>query len=90
MSDNSEKLKDNIPTFSSEKLCQFVVCYRYLNYDKDLAISAMGELAKRRNNGDKFDFESYIEESLSTLPKITVEALDIRNILNTAIIRSKK
>lgn len=82
MTDVLQEIKNNIPTFSSDKLCQFVICHRYLNYSKDLSILAMEELAKRRINGDNFDFESYIDKCLSELPAINITPIDVRLLFN--------
>lgn len=78
---NLQEIKDKIKDFSSEKLCQIIVCDRYLNYNKELAIAAMQELSNRRDSGDSFDFESYIEKSLSELPAINNMSFDIRTVL---------
>jgi|688.fasta_scaffold1867050_2 hypothetical protein len=78
---NVQEIKDKIKDFSSEKLCQIIVCDRYLKYNKELAVVAMQELSDRRDSGDSFDFESYIEKSLSELPSINNMSFDIRTVL---------
>ncbi len=78
---NMQEIKEKIPNFSSEKLCQIIVCDRYLNYNKELAALAMQELASRRSAGDSFDFESHIDKSLSELPQINNMSFDIRTVL---------
>lgn len=82
--DNSsqEELKSNVVNFDSYKLCQFVVAYRYINYNKELAICAMQELGKRRASGDNFAFESVIESSLAELPELNFELPDLRSIVS--------
>jgi hypothetical protein len=82
MIDLLEETKNKIPTFSSEKLCQIIVCYRYLNSYKELATLCMQELGKRRENGDNFDYESYIEKSLLELPEINLQPVDIRSLMS--------
>lgn len=57
----------NEPT--SESLAAIIVTYRSLNLFKDNARDAMIELLKRKDKGDTFDFESYIEEKLKAIPK---------------------
>jgi hypothetical protein len=79
---NLEEVKNKIPTFDSEKLCQIIVCDRYLNFNRELAILAMEELSKRRQQGDIFNFESVIEKSLSELPQINIAPLDIKTVLS--------
>lgn len=73
-----EELKNNITKFSNERLCEIIVSSRYLNIMKDEAIICMEELAKRRENGDNFDFENFIENEIKKLPNFN---LDLENIL---------
>lgn len=75
-------LKCKITNYSSHKLCELIVCYRYLGFAKEIAIASMEELAKRRINGDQFDFESEIEKSLKDLPVLDFKIPDLRTILN--------
>ena len=78
---SNEELKEDISNFTSDKLCQIVVAYRYLNYNEELAICAMTELGKRRSAGDNFDFESLIETSLAELPPLNFNLPDIRTLI---------
>ena len=80
-----DKTKLEIPNFTSEKLCEIIVCYRYLNLYKELNVLAMEELSKRRLNGDSFDFENYIDNSYKELPAIDLSIPDISSILSTSI-----
>lgn len=59
----------SIKTSSSETLAAHVVVYRALKMNKDIAIACMEELAKRKSEGDSFDFDSYIETELAKIPK---------------------
>ena len=86
---STEDLKKNLGTFDSDKLCQIVVAYRYLNYNQELAVSAMTELGKRRAAGDNFDFESVIESSLAELPPLNFELPDLRTFI-TQVAKAKK
>ena len=54
--------KEDVSSFDSEKLCSLVACNRYIAMDKNMEVLAMQELAKRRQAGDNFNFESKIEE----------------------------
>ncbi len=76
-----ERVKDNIPNFSSEKLCEMIVCERYFGFQPEISIMCMEELSKRRINGSTFDFENYIESSLEQLPKIESKLPDIQSII---------
>lgn len=59
----------SIKTSSSETLAAHVVVYRALKINKDIAVACMKELAKRKDDGDDFDFETYIENKLAEVPK---------------------
>ena len=76
-------VKLNIPSFASDKLCDMIICDRYFGYNKDVAIFCMEELANRRANGDSFDFETYIKESIAKLPKLDFSMPDFNNILKS-------
>jgi hypothetical protein len=56
------------PRFS-KTLAAIVVAYRSLGLQKDLARKAMEELHRRKESGDIFDFESYIQEKVSEVPQ---------------------
>lgn len=71
MSNNFEKQAiDNLINYTSEKLADIIVSNRYLGLYETIAIAAMEELAKRRMNGESFEYEQYINEQLNNLPKI--------------------
>ena len=56
---------------TSQLLATRVVLYRALGYEKEQAIDAMKELALRKQAGDEFDFEQYINDKLQEFPKTT-------------------
>jgi hypothetical protein len=70
----------NVKSFNSIKLCEIIVCFRYLGTMEDEAIVCMKELAERRNSGDIFPYEDTINNTLSSLPKIN---LDINKIMKS-------
>ncbi len=82
---NYNNIKELIPTFSSEKLCEIIVCDRYLSIFKDIAVLCMQELSNRRINGDTFDFESFIDNSIKELPNLESSLIDINGIIKQAI-----
>lgn len=83
-------VKNNIPTYSSQKLCEMIVCHRYLGINEEISIACMVELGKRRGSGDNFDFEEYIDTSLKTLPVLNIGmGFDLRDLLNQAIKANK-
>jgi hypothetical protein len=58
---------DDKPT--SQALAAKVVAYRALGIFKDEAREAMIELAKRKDEGDDFDFDKFIADKLAEVPK---------------------
>lgn len=81
------KLKDNISQYSSEKLCELIVCDRYFGCYKEIAIVCMEELARRRLAGDEYVFEDYIEKAYNTLPKLDFAIPDLGDVLRQLISR---
>lgn len=83
-------VKSKIPTYSSQKLSEMIVCHRYLGFSEEISIACMEELGRRRQAGDNYDFESYIETSLKGLPVLNIgTGFDIRDLLNQAIKANK-
>ena len=80
-----EKIKENLPQYSNEKICEMIVCDRYLGFGKKISTVCMEELAKRRLAGDTFHFESYIDKVKNELPVLDFSMPDLRDILNQAI-----
>ena len=72
---------DNVEKFTSQRLCDIIVCYRYLGLHKSLSILCMEELGKRRVNGDNFIFEKYIEEAMKDMPVLNLGIPDLGDIL---------
>jgi len=66
------KLSRNICLYfsTSETLAAYVVMYKSLNINKELALKCMKELVKRREFGENFDYEAYIEKHLKEIPKM--------------------
>jgi hypothetical protein len=77
LDDITEQMKNSIPSQSSTKLAEMIVAYRYLGLYKDISLLAMDELGKRRTDGDTFDFEKHISDTLLTLPKLEIPKTDI-------------
>jgi len=78
-------VKEKIPSYSSEKLSEMIICDRYFGGFKEIALACMAELAKRRIMGDNFDFEKYIDDGLATLPKLEVKLPDLGDMLRKAV-----
>lgn len=84
-----DKVKENVPQYSNEKLCEMIVCDRYFGFDKKISSICMAELSKRRADGSIFNFESYIDQMYNELPVLDFSTPDIRNILKQAMKISK-
>jgi hypothetical protein len=82
---NVQETIEKLSQYSVTKLCDIIICDRYLGFNHDLAIACMVELGKRRSDGDDFNFEDYIEKEYQNLPKIETESLDLRSILTQTI-----
>lgn len=83
-------VKKNIPSYPSKKLCEMIVCGRYIGFYQDISILCMEELAIRRDAGDQFDFETYIDESYNSLPKLDFTVPDLRSVLSTLVSAAQK
>jgi len=66
----NEEMEKAIASASPQFLAAQVVVYRSLGMNKDFAISCMAELTRRREeDGEEFDYETFIEEQLAEIPK---------------------
>jgi hypothetical protein len=87
-----EQIKANISEYSSEKLCEMIVCDRYFGWEQQVSAICMEELAKRRMAGDTLDFETHIDKAFKSLPSLKFVMPDFRTLLSQAArnkIRSK-
>lgn len=80
-----ELIRKNLPDYSNEKLCDMIVCDRYFGFEQKISSICMEELAKRRQAGDAFDFETYIANAHKELPVLDFSVPDIRSILSQVI-----
>jgi len=85
------QIKQNLPSYSSQKLCEMIVCDRYFGFGEKIDIPCMEELARRRVAGDNFNFEQYINDCFKELPVLDFSSTpDIRAILQQAIDKKGK
>lgn len=77
------EIKGKLPSFPSTKLADIVIANRYLGLYKELSVDAMEELGKRRVAGDKFEFESYIDDEFKKLPKLDFSLPALGSLLNS-------
>jgi len=83
-------IRKNLPDYTNEKLCDMIVCDRYFGFEQKISSVCMEELSKRRQAGDAFDFETYIDNAYKELPVLDFTVPDIRSILAQAIGRKTK
>jgi len=79
---------DDKPT--SQSLAAKVVAYRALGLFKDEARLAMAELVQRRDEGDDFEYEKYIEDKLKEIPKSQVNSEVVKFLSSIAHIGSAR
>jgi len=83
-----DKIQDNLPQYSSQKLCEMIVCDRYFGFGQSISVMCMEELARRRLAGDSFNYEAHIAEISKEMPELDLSITpDIRTVLNQAISR---
>ena len=87
---NIELIRQNIGHYSSEKLCEMIVCDRYFGCYREINIICMEELANRRSNGSNFYFEGYIDSSFKKLPELNLTGINLRDMLTQTINRKSK
>lgn len=87
---NINDVKNNLPNYNSEKLCEIIACDRYLGSYKEIAILCMEELSNRRIKGDSYNFEDFIEKSYKELPKLEFSIPDLGDLLRDMIARKIK
>ena len=87
---NYDLVKSKIPSYDSQKLCDMIVVERYIGFHPEVSVLCMEELARRRDAGDEFDFETYIDNTYATLPKLDFSVPDLRSVLNTLVTATKK
>jgi hypothetical protein len=75
-------IREKIPSFSSEKLCEMIVCTRYFALEPAIIIACMEELSNRRHLGEVFDFEVWIETAYQDLPVLDFSNPDFRTLLS--------
>jgi hypothetical protein len=78
-------VRANIPLYSSEKLCETIVCDRYFGSFREIAVMCMEELSKRRIAGDNFAFEGYIDDAFKKLPELSFTMPNLRDVLQRAV-----
>jgi len=79
---SNDSLKKLIPTFTSKKLCAIIVSSRYFKLLKnDMQILCMEELASRRDNGEDFKFEEYIDQQFKSLPVLDFSLPSFMDVL---------
>ena len=55
---------------TSKSLAAHVVIYKTLGMDEEIALLCMQELVKRRELGEDFEYETFIEEEIKKIPQM--------------------
>ncbi len=90
MENNQEKNEDEqIKEAKSKILAGYIVAYRLFGLNKVLAEKCMIELMIRKESGDNFEFEKYIEENVSETQikyklKSGIDLTSLQNIIKLA------
>jgi hypothetical protein len=69
---------------SSTALAYIVLLYKKLKINKDLAIEAMQELEYRNDQGDAFDYNSYIESEYNKMEQKPSNINEIKQKIGAA------
>ena len=79
---NVAEIIENFSQYDMIRLCDIIICDRYLGFNPELATACMEELGRRRLAGDTFDFEEYIEREYKVLPKFEFSVPNLRSALD--------
>ena len=82
----NKKLIQEVPDADSKVLAVHIIAYRVIGINKELSIACMEELAKRRSNGDSFNYEEYIESKIKDFPRFkNMDMVNVTNNINTQV-----
>lgn len=74
--------ENNLTGLSSQVLAAWIISYKLIGVNQELAQKCMEELTRRRLTGDTFNFEEYIENKLKELtPEKAVNMNEITNVM---------
>lgn len=73
---NEQDINNLLLSGDSKALAVQIVVFRLLGIRKEIAIKCMEELQRRRQNGDDFKFEEYIEKELKKSPSPSPKPTD--------------
>jgi hypothetical protein len=65
----------------SKALAAQIVVYRTLGLNKEEAITCMSELSRRRESGDEFHYEDFIDAEIKKMPEIPNNAPNLINLV---------
>ena len=78
-----EEFTKNISSYKSEKLCSIIASSNVLKLNKEVSLLCMKELSFRREKGENFDFEGYIEQLSATFPKLEFTIPSLMDIIGS-------
>lgn len=82
---DTKVVREKIPSYTSQKLAEMIVCDRYFGCYREIAVMCMEELGRRRSTGDTFPFEIFIEKALAELPKLDFAVPDLTTVMRQVI-----
>ena len=88
----------SIANSPSDAVAAQVVAFRVIGIGREFALICMSELARRRELGEDFDFENYIERETKKIPKPAPQTdfnpiktlMNIKSVANLASIVSQQ
>lgn len=69
----SQEFEDTYRSFTIRRLCEVIISARYLGILEQECILCMQELAARREQGEQFDYETFIETEIKKLPNFKID-----------------
>ena len=85
-----DKVKENVVSFSNEKLCEMIVCDRYFGFANKVSAICIEELGKRRLAGDTFNFEQHINTITKELPVLDFKLPDFAGVIKQVLASIKR
>jgi hypothetical protein len=78
------EIPNNLLEVEAKDLAAYVVIYRALGINKELALLCMQQLCKRRSDGDSFEYEGFIEDELAKFPRaVEIKTKDIISLIGS-------
>lgn len=80
----------DLSLIDSPALAAHVVVYRTLGLNKELAIASMSELLRRQQQGDSFDFDTFIQAEVAKVPRSQSNGTNLTALALQTLVSMKK